>query len=236
MIDTWPQRENAEKRAIGKKPQMTLAVIILHIFEIWYKRPVNSSPTPSSHPNSSPLHTYLLSRSRCSLQQNVSARKNLSSKHFIMVNKAIPVNGNHAVNGAVSDIAITSHGSNWYFVSWRVLCFLASNVCIASLTPGMIKAVCAVMFVSTLAIVGVSFTKPRPHRIFHYITAAITLVASIAYFSMGSDLGQTPIAVQFQRNNPKVHGVNREIFYVRYIDWLVISHLLGQAKCRLIWS
>lgn len=33
-----------------------------------------------------------------------------------MVNKAIPVNGNHAVNGGVSDIAITSHGSNWYFV------------------------------------------------------------------------------------------------------------------------
>lgn len=89
------------------------------------------------------------------------------------------------------------------------------------------------MFVSTFAIVGVSFTRARPHRIFHYITAAITLVAAIAYFSMGSDLGQTPIAVQFQRNNPKVHGVNREIFYVRYIDWLAISHLSGQAKYRL---
>lgn len=90
------------------------------------------------------------------------------------------------------------------------------------------------MFVSTFAIGGLSLTRPRPHRIFHYITAAITLVAAIAYFSMGSDLGQTPIAVQFRRNNPKVHGVNREIFYVRYIDWLVIIHLSGQAKSQLI--
>lgn len=81
------------------------------------------------------------------------------------------------------------------------------------------QAVTAVMFFATLAFIGLSFTKPREGRIFHYITAAITLVASIAYFSMGSDLGQTPINVEFRRNKSKVFGVNREIFYVRYIDW-----------------
>ena len=75
------------------------------------------------------------------------------------------------------------------------------------------------MFIATLAFIGLSFTKPRPHRLFHYITAAITLVASIAYFTMGSDLGQTGIPVQFRRNNSKVSGVTREIFYARYIDW-----------------
>lgn len=77
------------------------------------------------------------------------------------------------------------------------------------------------MFVSTLVFIGWSFTKPRPHRLFHYITAAITLVAAIAYFTMGSDLGQTPVTVEFFRSNPKVSGINREIFYVRYIDWYV---------------
>lgn len=91
------------------------------------------------------------------------------------------------------------------------------------LTDWCPKAVTAVMFVSTLAIIGHSFTKPRPHRLFHYITAGITLVASIAYFTMGSDLGQTPIEVEFVRNNSKVHGIYREIFYVRYIDWFVID-------------
>ena len=75
------------------------------------------------------------------------------------------------------------------------------------------------MVCATFAFMGLAVTKPRQHRIFHYITASITLVASIAYFSMGSNLGWTPIQVEFQRNNPVVRGINREIFYVRYIDW-----------------
>lgn len=79
------------------------------------------------------------------------------------------------------------------------------------------------MAVATFIFIGLSFTKPRTHRIFHYITAAITMVAAIAYFTMASDLGQTPIPVEFRRSNPKVSGTatnwNREIFYVRYIDW-----------------
>lgn len=77
------------------------------------------------------------------------------------------------------------------------------------------------MFVSTLVFAGLAATKPRSHRIFHYITAAITMVAAIAYFTMGSDLGETGIVVEFMRSNPKVHGTVREIFYVRYIDWCV---------------
>ncbi|MCJ1464914.1 ion channel activity [Pseudocyphellaria aurata] len=119
-----------------------------------------------------------------------------------MTNGAIHANGDHVVNGGRSDIAITTHGSDWYY------------------------AVTAIMFVSTLAIVGHSFTKPRSHRVFHYITAAITLVASIAYFTMGSDLGQTPIGVEFIRTNSKVSGLYREIFYVRYIDWVITTPLL----------
>lgn len=75
------------------------------------------------------------------------------------------------------------------------------------------------MIAATFAFIAHSFTKARSHRVFHYITIAVTLVAAIAYFSMGSDLGQTPIAVQYRRRNSKVSGFNREIFYVRYIDW-----------------
>lgn len=85
--------------------------------------------------------------------------------------------------------------------------------------------------------------KPRQDRIFHYITAAITMVASIAYFSMASNLGFTPIAVEFRRSNPVVSGVYREIFYVRYIDWMVTTPLLlmdllltaGMPWPTLIW-
>jgi bacteriorhodopsin len=109
-------------------------------------------------------------------------------------NDALAINGN-TVNGATADIAITTRGSDWYW------------------------AVCAVMTVSTLAFLGLAFTKPRSHRLFHYITAGVTMVAAIAYFSMASNLGWTPIAVQYPRSDPRVHGTYREIFYVRYIDW-----------------
>lgn len=120
------------------------------------------------------------------------------------------MSGNQALNvnygiGGTSPIAITSRGSDWYFT------------------------VCAVMTVATLAFMGHSFRKPRTHRLFHYITGGITLVAAIAYFTMGSNLGQTGILVEFIRDNPKVGGLaggTREIFYVRYIDWFVTTPLL----------
>jgi bacteriorhodopsin len=127
-----------------------------------------------------------------------------------MGNRALDINGNpvrHMVNGPFSDrrltdIGITVRGSNWYF------------------------AVCALMGVATLAFAAHSFKKPRPHRVFHYIIIAVTLVATISYFSLGSDLGQTGIPVQFRRRNPKVAGFVREIFWVRYIDWFITTPLL----------
>jgi len=82
------------------------------------------------------------------------------------------------------------------------------------------------MATATIAFLGLAYTKPREHRIFHYITAGITMVASIAYFSMASNIGWTPTAVEFIRSNPKVAGLNREIFYVRYIDWFITTPLL----------
>lgn len=63
-------------------------------------------------------------------------------------------------SGGNAAIAITAAGSDWYW------------------------AVTACMMTATIAFAGLATTKPRQHRIFHYITAAITMVASIAYFSM----------------------------------------------------
>lgn len=75
------------------------------------------------------------------------------------------------------------------------------------------------MTCATIAFLALGHMKRRSDRIFHYITAAITMVAAIAYFTMASNLGFTPIAVEYRRSDPKVSGINREIFYVRYIDW-----------------
>ncbi|TVY58594.1 Protein FDD123 [Lachnellula suecica] len=113
-----------------------------------------------------------------------------------------------------SDINITSHGADWYW------------------------AVTAVMAVSTFVFIGLSYRAHRSRRIFHYITASITLVATCAYFTMASNLGYTPIAVEFARSDPKVAGIYREIFYVRYIDWAITTPLLLLdllLTCGLPW-
>lgn len=119
------------------------------------------------------------------------------------------MSGNQALNinsvvGQQSDLAITSHGSDWYF------------------------AVCALMGVSTLVFMGLALRKPYSERIFHYITAAITATACIAYFSMGSNLGQVPIQAEFIRpGSSQVSAAGtREIFYARYIDWAITTPLL----------
>jgi bacteriorhodopsin len=116
-------------------------------------------------------------------------------------NNALQIN---SVVGQQADLAITTHGSDWYYT------------------------VCAVMFASTLVFMGLSFTKPRSHRLFHYITAGITMIAAIAYYSMGSGLGQVPIQVEFVRSasSEVAAAGTREIFYVRYIDWALTTPLL----------
>lgn len=122
-------------------------------------------------------------------------------------NDALNANPNMFSYPTTSDINITTHGSDWYW------------------------AVTGVMAFATIGFIAWSAFVPRDRRIFHYITASITLVASIAYFTMASNLGYTPIAVEFSRSNPKVAGVYREIFYVRYIDWFVTTPVSTSAVC-----
>jgi bacteriorhodopsin len=115
-------------------------------------------------------------------------------------------NGALQTNGFTNTVTVNNHitvrGSDWY---WTV---------------------CAVMIASTGVIMGLSFTKPRSGRLFHYITGAITMISAVAYFSMASNLGWTGIQVEFERSDSKVHGNIRQIFYVRYIDWVLTTPLL----------
>ncbi|KAI0061917.1 family A G protein-coupled receptor-like protein [Artomyces pyxidatus] len=82
----------------------------------------------------------------------------------------------------------------------------------------------AIMLVSTFYAIFRSMTQSRGQRAFHHIAVVILTTASIAYFSMASDLGQTAIRTEFSRNNPP--GVTRNIFYVRYIQWFINAPLI----------
>jgi bacteriorhodopsin len=82
------------------------------------------------------------------------------------------------------------------------------------------------MAVSGIAFLGLAYRKKRSNRVFHYVTASVVFVASIAYFTMGSNLGFAPIRVGYVRSDPKVAGRFRDVFYVRYIDWAITTPLL----------
>jgi len=65
----------------------------------------------------------------------------------------------------------------------------------------------------------------RPKNIlFHQLAIIILTTSSIAYFSMASDLGHTPITVEFNRSH--VGPLTRDIWYVRYIQWFINAPLL----------
>lgn len=115
-------------------------------------------------------------------------------------NNAVQLNPTQ--NGKTADITITDHGSDFYY------------------------AICAVMGTVAIGVIAAGHMKPQKHRVFFYITAAINFTAMLAYYAMGSNQGWAPIDVEFRRSSPKVHGVNRAVFYARYIDWFVTTPLL----------
>lgn len=65
---------------------------------------------------------------------------------------------------------------------------------------------------------GAAGPRLRGERIFHYLLTIAAFVGLIAYFSMASDLGSTPVR-QYMNNGPG--ALTRQIFYVRYIYWFV---------------
>jgi bacteriorhodopsin len=98
-----------------------------------------------------------------------------------------------------SDITINTKGSDWLW------------------------AVFAVMLLTDLLMMGWMFTLPKGRRTFHHLSIFILTTASIAYFSMASNLGGTPVRVEF---NGDREGLTRAIWYVRYIDWVITTPAL----------
>lgn len=149
---------------------------------------------------------HIDTRTRYSSQESFTSGRHSSidptatMSSLLKRNDALIKNG--FTNTSFTNNHITVRGSDWYFT------------------------VCAVMAVSSFVFAGLAYTKPRSQRLFHYITAGITFVATIAYFCMGANLGWTAIQVEFERSNPKVSGNMRQIFYVRYIDWFITTPLL----------
>ncbi|KAK0518510.1 hypothetical protein OC834_007707 [Tilletia horrida] len=118
--------------------------------------------------------------------------------------------GNEAVeiNRPMADLDLTTSGSSFL---WAIFSLMAAT--------GLGTAVWA-------------FATVDPNRrVFHYLTVGILTTASIAYFAMASDLGETPVQVEFLREGASIAAQNggrltRGIWYARYIDWTITTPLL----------
>jgi bacteriorhodopsin len=88
---------------------------------------------------------------------------------------------------------LTEHGSDWL---WTVF---------------------AIYALSFLVILGLSLKPKAGEKIFHYLYTIALLVGTIAYFAMASDLGFTVI----ETSNTLSKGDSRQIFFGKYINWVV---------------
>jgi hypothetical protein len=148
-----------------------------------------------THPRSAVIHGNFNCKGSHILSQ--------PNRHSVSLNTStMPANHNEAlkdnpfvVNDRTVDIHITVDGSDWYY------------------------AAMSVMGLTMLIIIGASLRRPRTHRVFHHILAAAAMTGMIEHYSMASNLGWVPIDVEWQRSNPLVAGVNRQIWWVRYCGW-----------------
>ncbi|KAK9453302.1 hypothetical protein V1511DRAFT_462620 [Dipodascopsis uninucleata] len=110
--------------------------------------------------------------------------------------------GNEALDinpPAGAKLHITTNGSDWYWTVFSVMGF------------------------TVLAYAVAAYFVPRKERVFHYTSIAAAFFASIAYFTLASDLGWTPIETEFSHQQD---GGFRQVFYARYIGWFMVSPLL----------
>jgi len=78
----------------------------------------------------------------------------------------------------------------------------------------------AAMLLSTVTFWGLSFSKAKRDRVFHYLTGLITLFAAISYYSMATGFGNVLVP-----NRGHGHAF-REVMVARYADWAVTTPLL----------
>jgi len=94
------------------------------------------------------------------------------------------------------------------------------------------------MFISSLAMYAMAWRVPVQKRLFHIITALIVTFATISYYAMavgdGISLRETTATKHHKHGIPDLkHGLVREVYWARYVDWSVTTPLLLLDLCLL---
>lgn len=117
------------------------------------------------------------------------------------------MSGNQAVtiNPPNAAIDITAHGSDWLWAAFSLFAL------------------------SDLGMVAWMWLRPRTQRVLHLLPIVILTATTVAYFTMASNLGSTPITAEFYGNhhqNQAGEPATRAIWYARYIGWTLSLPLL----------
>ncbi|KAI0025743.1 heat shock protein 30 [Xylariomycetidae sp. FL0641] len=86
--------------------------------------------------------------------------------------------------------------------------------------------VTAIYCVSFLAFFALSFMARAGEKIFHYMFTIALLVGTICYYAMASDLGFLVIK---QADDSPDYTHTRQIFYAKYINWVVSFPVITMA-------
>lgn len=100
-------------------------------------------------------------------------------------------------------------------------------------------AIFATMLASGLGLTFWTLSLRPGQRAFHFLGVSILFTASVAYFSLASDLGATPIAVEFVRNQSDLYtgpdpDPTRSIWYVRCKPSSFLLEV--QCLCSITWT
>jgi len=86
------------------------------------------------------------------------------------------------------------------------------------------------MFLSSLAFIGMAYRVPVQKRLFHVLTALITIFATISYFAMATGDGNSYAHIIIKETHKHVpdtiEHVYRQVFWARYVDWSLTTPLL----------
>lgn len=106
--------------------------------------------------------------------------------------------GSIDTNPPNADLHISNHGTDWLWAVFAVMAFSMLGMFAWSYTASPPSFV-SVPYPHSIVLVQ----RPRGTRFFHNIALIILTTSAIAYFSMASNLGATPIDTEFRRDGSR---------------------------------
>ncbi|KAI0851244.1 opsin-1 [Daldinia vernicosa] len=91
------------------------------------------------------------------------------------------------------------------------------------------------MVLSSVTFYVMAMRVPVQKRLFHIIAALITTISVLSYYAMATGDGITmhPYVTKISKHGEIIEIVNRQVYWVRYVDWALTTPLLLLDLCLI---